>query len=51
MGRHKKEITKNIYIRFRVEPLVRKEYFNMCKNKNLNPSEELRKFILNEIKK
>ena len=51
MGRHKKEITMSVYVRFRVEPSLRKEYLQHCKKNKINPSQKLREFIINEIKK
>ena len=51
MGRHKQEITKSIYLRFRIEPELRKKFFAYCKKNKVNPSKEMRQFILDKIDK
>ena len=49
MGRHKKDIIKSVYVRFRVEPEFRKQYFLSCKKRKTTPSKEMRQFMLNTI--
>jgi hypothetical protein len=49
MGRPKQEITKSVYIRFRVEPKLRKQYMSFCKKNNFKPSNRLREFVLNDL--
>lgn len=48
--RTKQEITKSVYIRFRIEPKSREIYFRLCKKNDIKPSKELRLFVLNRIK-
>jgi len=39
------------YIHIRIEPEVKKEFFDLCKEESINPSELLRKKIKKIIKK
>ena len=48
MGRKKLDITKSIYIRFRVEPKLGKKFFALCKKNKIVPSKKLRLFVENE---
>lgn len=48
MGRHKKEITKSTYIKFRVEPKLGKKFFALCKKNKTIPSKKLRLFVESE---
>jgi hypothetical protein len=50
-GRPRLEITKNDKIEIRLEPDVKKQYFDFCEKNNINASEQLREFILKKIKK
>ena len=47
MGRHKKDITKSTYIKFRVEPELRRVYFSICRKNKKIPSKELRLIVEN----
>lgn len=51
MGRNKKEVTKDIYIRFRVTKKIKEEYFKYCNDNNINSSKQLRDFIEQLIQK
>lgn len=41
----KQEVTKSVYIRFRVEPEVRRQYLVFCKKNKYIPSKRIRKLI------
>jgi len=49
MGRHKKIITKNVYIKCRVEPLLKEEHIFFCKKRKINPTTHIREFIIKEL--
>ena len=50
MSRKKQEITKNVEIRVRVEPNLKKQYFSFCKEKKYVLSKRIRYLILNDLK-
>lgn len=51
MSRKKQEITKNVEIRFRVEPELKKKYFNFCKEKKYVLSKRIRDLIEKDLNK
>jgi len=51
MGRHKKEIKKNVELKFRLEPDLKKQYIEFCKIHNYVPSKRLRKLLINDLNK
>jgi antitoxin component of RelBE/YafQ-DinJ toxin-antitoxin module len=51
MGRHKKEITKTVYIKCRVEKSFKDEHISFCKKLKITPSKHLRMFLESELNK
>lgn len=43
--RTKQEITKSVYIRFRIEPKLRKQYFTFCKQNKYILSKRIRNLV------
>lgn len=50
MGRYKKQITKNSYLRIRVEDSLKKAYLMFCKQNEITHSVHLRKLIIKAIR-
>lgn len=48
-GRPKKDVIKSVQIRFRIELEFRKKFFAYCKKNKVNPSKEMREFVLDKI--
>lgn len=51
MARPKKDIKKNVYIKCRVEPDLKREHIEFCVAKNITPTIHLREFIIQELNK
>ena len=49
MSRQKQEITKNVEIRVRVEPSLKKQYFLFCKKKKYVLSKRVRDLIIQDL--
>lgn len=50
-GRPKLEIKKNDRLYIRIEPDIKKEYLDICKQNKLIYSKRMRSFILKDLKK
>lgn len=51
MSRKKQEITKNVEMRVRIEPELKKQYILFCKQNQYVVSKRIREFIENDLKK
>ncbi len=51
MGRHKKEIKKEVEFRVRVENDLKTKYVEFCKTHNLNLSKRIRELIIKDLEK
>jgi len=50
MGRKKKEITKDVEFRFRIESELKGRYLEFCKENKFVLSKRMRELIINDLK-
>lgn len=51
MGRHKKEIKKDVELRFRIELDLKTRYLEYCRDNKLILSKRMRELIINDLNK
>ena len=51
MGRKKKEVTKNVEFKFRVEPELKVKYLEYCRENQYILSKRMRELIINDLNK
>lgn len=49
MARPKLEISKSVYLRCRVEPIIKNKFEILCKKNKISPTKHLRNIILKEL--